>query len=119
SMHSKPRLSSLNDRAHVVGVAIDRHTTFDDGEGEPFGSQVALVDGYQGGELRAGGMAHDENAIGVAAILRDVIVHPMNGFRHIAKDIDHLDVRQQPVARGYEDEALFNESLRFQLNTRA
>src|SRR6185369_14705048 len=119
TMNAAAGFSRLNHRGDVESVAIDRNTSLDDSEGETFGFQIAIVYGNQGGELRAGGMAHDENAIRVSTILPDVVVDPMNGFRDVAKNINHLDVRQQAVARGDEDEAAFHESLRFQLNARA
>src|SRR5207249_1774034 len=101
------------------GVALHRNTALDYSEGETFGLQVTIVDGNQGGELRAGGMAHDEKAIRVAAVLGDMVVHPVNGFGDIVKDINHLDVRQQAIARGDEDQAFLHESLRLELNAGA
>src|SRR5262245_52148003 len=61
-------------------------------------------------------MAHDENPLGIATVLCDVVVNPMNRFRDVVKDINDYDVRQQAVARGDEDETSFHESLRLKLN---
>ena len=85
TMHPSAGFSCLNDRGHIVRVTINRNTTLDDPEGETFGFQVAIVNGDQGGQLRAGGMAHDKNAIWVPAILPNVVMHPMDRLGHVAK----------------------------------
>src|SRR5262245_55499078 len=69
TMHPAAGFGCLNDRGHVLGIAINRNTTLDESKGETFGFQVAIIDRNQGGELGAGGMAHDKNAIRVPAKL--------------------------------------------------
>src|SRR5205823_3722600 len=106
----------------VVGFlgreALGRNAALDDGEGESLGLQVAVVDANQGGELGAGGVAHDENPLRIAAVLRDVVVHPADGLGYVAKDGAHFHVGQEAVARGDEDETLVRERLRLDLDVR-
>ena len=102
---------SVNDGRDVVGVAIDGDAAFDDVEGKAFSFEVAIVDGDEGGELGAGGVAHDEHSCGVAAVLGDVVVDPAEGFGDVAEDGDHLDVGQNAVAGGDKDEAFVGEGL--------
>ena len=63
-------------------------------------------------------MAHDEEAFRIAAILGDVVVNPVNGLGDVADDGSHVDVRQEPVVRGDEDEPFVHEGLRLDLHAR-
>lgn len=114
AMHPATRLGGLNDGRHVVGVTVHRDTALEDGEGKPLGFQVALVGADEGGELRADGMAHDENTLRVAAVLRDVVMHPAEGLGDVAKDRRHLPIGQEAVTGGNKDEALVHEGLRLE-----
>jgi hypothetical protein len=109
----------FNDSGHIVGVAIDRDAAFDDFKGKVFGFEVAVVDADEGGELGAGGMAHDENAVGIAAVFGDVVVDPAEGLGDVLKDGGHLDIWQEAVAGGNKDESFVHEDLWLGLNTGA
>ena len=85
---------------------------------QPLGLQVAVVGADQGGELRPGGVAHDEQPLRVAAVLGDVVVHPADGLGDVADDGPHVHVRQEPVVGGDEDEPLVRERLRLDLDVR-
>src|SRR5687768_11831413 len=113
AMGSPAGFRGFDDGGHIVGVAIDGNAAFDEVEREAFGFDVAIVDTDEGGELGAGGMAHDEHAPGIAAVFGNVIVDPANGFCDVAEDGDHFDVRQDAVAGGDENESFAGEGLRF------
>ena len=118
AMHPATRLSSLDDGRNIVGVAVHGNAALDDGEGESLGLQVAVVDANQGSKLGAGGVAHDENPLRIAAVLGDVVMHPADGLGDVAKDCAHVHVGQEAVARGDEDEAPVRERLRLYLKVR-
>ena len=88
------------------------------GQRQALGLQVAIVGADQRGELRPGGMAHDEEAVRVAPVLGDVVVHPADRLGDVAHDGPHVDVRQEPVVGGDEDEPLVHERLRLDLDVR-
>src|SRR3954468_16082320 len=92
AMDAAAGFGGFDDGGDVVGVAVDWNAAFDDGEGESFGLEIAVVGANEGGELCASGVAHDENAAGIAAVLSDVIVDPAEGFGDIAKDGGDFDV---------------------------
>ena len=85
-------------------------------ERNALGLQVAIIGADQRGELRSGGMAHDEEALRIAAVLGDVVVDPAERLRHVADDGLHVDVRQQSIVGGDEDEPLVREHLRLDLH---
>src|SRR5215216_6068629 len=115
AVNSLACFSDVDDGGNVVGVAIDRDAAFDDVERETFGFEVAVVDGNERGKLRSGGMSGREDAIGIAAVFGDVVVDPVDGFGDVLKNRDHLDVRQQAISGGNENEAIFREPLRLDL----
>ena len=78
--------------------------------------EVSIVGADQRGELRPGGMAHDQEAIRIAPVLGDVVVHPMDRLGDVAHDGRHVDARQEPVVRRDEDESLLHEDLRLPLD---
>ena len=55
---------------------------------------------------------------GIAAILGDVVVNPVNGLRDVADDGFHVDARQEPIVRGDEDIPLVHERLRLGMRLR-
>ena len=55
---------------------------------------------------------------GIAAILGDVVVNPVNRLRDVADDRFHVDVRQKPVVRGDEDIPFVDEGLRLGVHAR-
>ena len=114
TVHAPAGLGRLNDGRHVVGVAIDGHAAFDDVEGQALGLQIAIVDANERGELRAGGMAHDEQALRIAAVLGDMVVYPVNRLGDVAKDGLHLHVWQQSVVGRDEDKPFVHERLRLE-----
>jgi hypothetical protein len=54
-VHAAARFGGLDDGRHVVGVAVDRNTPFDNRKGQSLGLQIAIVDANQRGKLSAGG----------------------------------------------------------------
>ena len=86
------RGARLDHQRHVVGVAIDRNAALDDRQRQPLGLQIAVVGADQRRELGTGGMARHDEAIGIAAVLGDVVVNPVNGLRDVADDGFHVDV---------------------------
>ena len=115
-MHAAARLGGLDDRRHVVGVAIDGDTSLEDIERNAFGLQVAIIDADERGKLRSGGMAHDEDSLRIAAILGDVLVDPAQRLRHIANDRLHVHLRQQAIVGRDKHESPVHERLRLFLH---
>lgn len=93
----------------VVGVAIDGDAAANDVMGDAFGFEVTGVGAEEGGELGAGGVAHEEDAGGIAAVFGDIKVNPGDGAGGIADDVVHGDVGDEAVVDGDEDEAFFSE----------
>ena len=117
-MHSPAGLRRLDHGRNVVGVPIDGHAPFDDVQGQTLGLEIAIVGTDQGGELRAGGMSHDQNVLRIASVLGDVVVDPVNGHGDVADDGRHVDARQESIVGGDEDESLVHENPRLDLNVR-
>src|SRR4051812_25770959 len=63
-------------------------------------------------------MSHDQHAVRITAVLGDMVMHPPDRFGDVAKNCAHLDLREQAVTCGDEDETLIHKCLRFLLNTR-
>ena len=84
AVHAAAGLAGLDDRRHVVGVAIDGHAALEaQSNDNALGLQIAIVGADQRGELRSGGMAHDEDALRIAAVLGDVLRGPSpSTWRH-------------------------------------
>lgn len=104
-------LGGLDDGGDVKGVAIDGDAAFDEGEWDGMLFEVAMIGAEQGGELSAGGVATDDDTLGIAAVLADVLMHPGEGVGDIGNDVFHDDIWQQAVIDGDEDEALVGEKL--------
>ena len=111
-------LGRLDDRRHVIGVAIDRHASPGDGQGQALRLQVAVVGADRRGQLRPGRVAHDEQALRVAPVLGDVVMHPADGPGDIAHDGRHVHARQESVVGGDKDEPFVHENLRLHLDAR-
>lgn len=94
----------------VVGVAVDRDAAADDVAGDTFGFEVAGVGAKERGELAAGGVAHEEDAGGVAAMLGDVGVDPADGASGVADNVVHGDVGDESIVNRDKEHALFGES---------
>ena len=84
-MDSATCFCSLDDRWHVVGVAIDRHAAFDTGQRQPLRLEISIIGADQCGELCTGRMAHDEDSIRIAPVLGNVIMHPVHRLGDVAK----------------------------------
>ena len=93
----------------VVGVAVDGDAAADDVAGNAFGFEIAGVGAEQGGELGAGGVAHEEDAGGVAAVFGDIGVDPADGAGGVADDVRHRHVGDKAVVDGDKHHALFRE----------
>ena len=50
--------------------------------------------------------------------LGDVIVHPVQGFRHVLENVKHLHLRQQSIPCRDKNETLFHEGCRLELHAR-
>jgi hypothetical protein len=61
-------------------------------------------------------MSADEHAFRVASIFGDVFLHPSERFRHVANEGAHVDVGQQPVIGGDEDETFVHEPFWLELD---
>lgn len=61
-------LGGLDDGGDVKGVAIDGDAAFDEGEGDGVFFEVAVIGAEQGGELGTGGVATDNDTLGIAAV---------------------------------------------------
>jgi hypothetical protein len=57
-------------------------------------------------------VSHKENPLRIAAVLAGMIVSPADGFRNVARDGIHRDLRNESIVHGDEDEALPRESQR-------
>lgn len=108
--------SGFNNGRDIKGITVHWHAGFDDIEREALGFEVTVVDGDERGELRAGGVAHDEQAFGIAAVLGNMVVDPADGFGDVAKDGDHFNVWQKAITGGNEDEIFCREGPRFDLD---
>lgn len=71
----------------------------------PGGEEVALVDGDHGGEVGAGGVAHDEELIGVAAEVGGVAVGPDDGGGGVLDEGGEADLGVAAVVGEDGDEA--------------
>ena len=105
-----------NDCRDIEGVSVDWYTTFEHREGESFGFQRTFVDGQVGGELSAGGMAHDNDTVRVAAEFAGVVVRPAERLSDIGEDLVHRGSRDVAMVRRNEDVAQVREELRLQLH---
>ena len=106
----------FDDRRDVEGVGVDGDAALEHRQGEAHGSQRTFVDGQVGGELGAGGMAHDHDAVRIAAEFGRVIVRPAEGLRDVGEDLVHRDGRDVAMVRRDEDIAQIGEELGFQLH---
>ena len=115
-MDSATCFCSLDDRWHVIGVAIDRYAAFDAARDTPsalrYRSSMQII-----AASGRGGVSHDEDSIRIAAVLSNVIVDPVHRFRNVAEDRLHFDIRQQSVIRRDKHAAPLDEGLRFDLHT--
>src|SRR5690242_2590588 len=65
--------------------------------------------------MGAGGVAHDENGVGVATKLARVIMGPMNRLCDVAGHFLYGDLRQKAICGGNKDASLFCKRLWFVL----
>src|SRR5215831_6129408 len=63
-------------------------------------------------------MAHDPQALWIAAVLRDVGMYPVDGLGDVADDGPHVHTGQESVFGGDEDEPVVREHLRLELDVR-
>ena len=54
TMHPTPGFCRLNDGWHIIGVPIDWHAAFGDGQRQALGLQIALIGADQRSQLRTG-----------------------------------------------------------------
>ena len=106
----------LDHRRDVEGVGVDRDAAFEHREGKPFGLQRAFVDSHVSGELGAGGVAHDHDAVRVAAEFGHMVMRPAEGLRDVGEDLVHRDGLHVAMVRRDEDVAQVGEELRLQLD---
>src|SRR5262249_39996352 len=118
TMHPPAGLARLDDGRYVKSVPVDGDAAFDNAQGQALRLQIAIVDGGQGGQLCAGGMAHDEKSLGIAAVFGDVVMDPADGLGDIANNSRHVDARQEPVVGGNEYEPFVHENFWLQLDAR-
>src|SRR5260221_645446 len=77
---------------------------------------MAIIDRDQRGELRTGGMAHDEKTLGITSVLDDMVMNPADGPGDVAHDRRHVDAREESVVGGDKYESLVYENLRLDLD---
>src|SRR5207245_11124524 len=97
TMHPSPGLGRLNDGRHVIGVPIDGHAAFGDGQRQALGLQIAIIGADQRGELRTGRMAHDEKTRRIASVLRDMVLYPADVLGDVVDDGTQVNTRQELV----------------------
>jgi hypothetical protein len=77
-----------------------------DGKRQPLLLQIAFIGAEKGGKLGAGGMAHDQQSLGIAAVPGDMVMDPPNGLRNVARQGCNIDVGQQAIVGGNPGESL-------------
>ncbi len=110
-VHPGARFGHLDDGGNVEGVGIHGHAPLDHRQGEAFRLHILIVRAHQRGELTARRMAHDQQSGRIAAVRRDVLMHPAERGCNVAGQGTHVDGGQQAVVDGHEDEAGLHESL--------
>ena len=103
----------FDDCGDVVGVTVDGEASDELGGGDAFGVEVGGVGAEEGGELGAGGVAADEDTVGVSAELPDIFVDPAGGFCDVAGEGFHVDVGEEAIVCCDEDEAFGGEPIGF------
>ena len=105
-----------DDRGDVERIGIDRDAAFEHRQRQAHGLQRTFVDGQIGGELGAGGVAHDHDTGRVAAEFSRMVMRPAERFRDIGENLVHRDRGDIAMIRRNEDIAQIGEELRLQLH---
>ena len=116
TMHPPSCFYRFDDGRHVERIPIDGDAAFDHLQRQALGLQIAIINRDQRGQLRAGGMAHDEQTLRISTILGDMTVHPTNRLGDVAVNCLHVDGWHKAIIGGNENETLVHERLRFQLH---
>jgi hypothetical protein len=61
-------------------------------------------------------MAHDKEARRIAAVLSDMVMHPVDGFGDVAHDGPHIHGWQEPIVGRDKDESFIQKKLRLDLH---
>ena len=95
----------------MVVDAAHRHHALDVLERQALGLEVGFVGRQQRDQMAAGGMAAQEQLVGPAAVVGDVLVRPGEGGGHVLDVFGVLDVRRQAVADDGSPDAVAGEHL--------
>src|SRR5262249_40068560 len=118
TMHPTPGFRCLDDGRDIKGIPIHGHAAFDAGEGPALGLQIAIVAADERREVSPDGMPHDEKALRIASMLRDVIMYPVDRLGYVAEYRRDVNAWQKPVVGRDKDEPFVREHLRLDLNAR-